>query len=63
VNNASGRAKELLLAEDNLGDVRLNRKTLKEINIRNNLSAAGVRIEATALLRSTETWVPKAVMM
>ena len=42
---------EVLLVEDNPGDVRLTREALKEGKIRNNLSVAKDGVEALAFLR------------
>jgi two-component system, chemotaxis family, response regulator Rcp1 len=51
MNNENGRAIEILLVEDNPGDVRLTQEALKEAKIRNNLSVAGDGVEAMAFLR------------
>ena len=42
---------EVLLVEDNPGDVRLTREALKEGKVRNNLSVARDGVEALAFLR------------
>ena len=42
---------EILLVEDNPGDVRLTRETLKEFKALNNLSVVGDGVEAMAFLR------------
>ena len=42
---------EILLVEDNPGDVRLTMEALKEGKLRNNLSVVGDGVEALALLR------------
>ncbi len=42
---------ELLLVEDNPGDVRLTRETIKEFKVINNLSVVGDGVEAMAFLR------------
>jgi len=42
---------EVLLVEDNPGDVRLTREALKEGKVRNNLSVAPDGVEALAFLR------------
>ena len=47
----NGRPIEILLVEDNPGDVRLTREALKEGKLRNNLSVVGDGVEALALLR------------
>jgi chemotaxis family two-component system response regulator Rcp1 len=44
-------AVEILLVEDNPGDVRLTREALKESKIRNNLSIVRDGVEAMAFLR------------
>ncbi len=46
-----GRPIEILLVEDNLGDVRLTQEALKEGKVRNNLSVASNGEEALAFLR------------
>jgi CheY-like chemotaxis protein len=51
MNNEDGRPIEILLVEDNPGDVRLTREALKEAKIRNSLSVAGDGVEAMAFLR------------
>lgn len=47
----SGRPIEILLVEDNPGDVRLTIEALKEGKVRNNLSVARDGVEALAFLR------------
>jgi chemotaxis family two-component system response regulator Rcp1 len=42
---------EILLVEDNPGDVRLTREALKEAKVRNNLAVANDGVEALAYLR------------
>jgi two-component system, chemotaxis family, response regulator Rcp1 len=42
---------EILLVEDNPGDVRLTREALKDAKVRNNLSVAMDGVEALAFLR------------
>jgi CheY-like chemotaxis protein len=49
--NPNGRPVEILLVEDNPGDVRLTREALKEAKVRNSLSVAGDGVEAMAFLR------------
>jgi len=51
MNNENGRPIEVLLVEDNPGDVRLTREALKEGKVRNNLSVAPDGVEAMAFLR------------
>ena len=46
-----GRPVEILLVEDNPGDVRLTREALREGKVRNNLSVASDGVEAVAYLR------------
>ena len=46
-----GRPIEILLVEDNPGDVRLTIEALKEGKVRNNLSVARDGVEALAFLR------------
>ncbi|MDY7225763.1 response regulator [Hyalangium rubrum] len=46
-----GRPIEILLVEDNPGDVRLTIEALKEGKVRNNLSVAKDGVEALAFLR------------
>jgi len=49
--HAGSSAIEVLLVEDNPGDVRLTREALKEGKVRNNLSVAQDGVEALAFLR------------
>ncbi len=51
ISEATGRAVEILLVEDNPGDVRLTREALKEGKVLNNLTVAGDGAEALAILR------------
>ena len=52
INGAtSGRPIEILLVEDNPGDVRLTVEGLKESKVRNNLHVARDGVEAMAFLR------------
>jgi len=48
---ASGRPVEILLVEDNPGDVGLTRETLKDSKLLNHMSVVGDGVEAMALLR------------
>jgi len=48
---SNGRPVEILLVEDNPGDVRLTKEALKEGELLNNLSVVGDGIEALAFLR------------
>lgn len=51
INQGSSRPVEILLVEDNPGDVRLTREALKEGKVRNNLSVVTDGVEALAYLR------------
>lgn len=46
-----GRPVNILLVEDNAGDVRLTQEALKECKVLNNLSVVGDGVEAMAFLR------------
>jgi len=46
-----GRPIEILLAEDNPGDVRLTREALRDAKVRNNLSSVADGVETIAFLR------------
>jgi CheY-like chemotaxis protein len=46
----TGRPIEVLLVEDNPGDVRLTQEALKEAKVRNNLSVVGDGVEALEFL-------------
>jgi chemotaxis family two-component system response regulator Rcp1 len=48
--NITGRSIEILLVEDNPGDVRLTMEALREAKVRNNLSVASDGVEALAFL-------------
>ena len=50
-NQMNGRPMEILLVEDNPGDVRFTSEVLKEAQVRNNLSVAKDGVEAIAFLR------------
>ena len=47
----TGRWIEILLVEDNVGDVRLTREALRDAHVRNNLAVAKDGAEALAMLR------------
>jgi CheY-like chemotaxis protein len=49
--NSLGRPVEILLVEDNPGDVRLTLEAVKEAKMRNNISVAIDGVEALAFLR------------
>jgi two-component system, chemotaxis family, response regulator Rcp1 len=51
INQINGRPMEILLVEDNPGDVRFTSEVLKEAQVRNNLSVAKDGVEAIAFLR------------
>jgi chemotaxis family two-component system response regulator Rcp1 len=51
MNSENGRPIEILLVEDNPGDVRLTREALSEAKVRNSLSVAGDGEVALAFLR------------
>ena len=48
---SAGRPIEILLVEDNPGDVRLTIESLRETKVRNNLRVARDGVEALAMLR------------
>lgn len=50
-NNNSSRLIEILLVEDNPGDVLLTREAMKEGKVRNRLSVVGDGVDALAFLR------------
>jgi CheY-like chemotaxis protein len=50
-NSFEGRPVEILLVEDNAGDVRLAREGLRECKLLNNLSVAEDGVQALAILR------------
>jgi chemotaxis family two-component system response regulator Rcp1 len=50
-SNMPGRPVEILLVEDNPGDVRLTREALKDAKVMNHLSVVGDGEEAIAFLR------------
>ncbi len=50
-SDSHGNLVEILLVEDNPGDVRLTREAMKEGKMRNNLSVAEDGVEAMAFLR------------
>ena len=54
---AFSRPFEILLVEDNPGDVRLTQETLKDFKALNNLSVAGDGVEAMAFLRREGKYV------
>lgn len=52
MSQIKGRPVEILLVEDNPGDVRLTREALKEGKVANNLSVAMDGVDALAFLRA-----------
>jgi chemotaxis family two-component system response regulator Rcp1 len=52
-----GRPVEILLIEDNAGDVRLTREALRENKLHNNLSVVGDGVKAMAFLRRQGIYV------
>ena len=50
-SQTTGSPVEILLVEDNPGDVRLAQEALKDAKMRNNLHAVGDGVEAMAFLR------------
>jgi CheY-like chemotaxis protein len=59
-HDESGRPIEILLVEDNPGDVRLTIEALKEGKVHNSLSVARDGVEALAFLRRQGTFVRAA---
>ncbi len=51
ISESDGNLVEILLVEDNPGDVRLTKEAMKEGKMRNNLSVATDGVEAMAFLR------------
>jgi two-component system, chemotaxis family, response regulator Rcp1 len=60
MNAAFRRPVEILLVEDNPGDVRLTRETLKDFKVPNRLSVVGDGVEAMAFLRREGKYVKAA---
>ena len=63
--NQNGKAIEILLVEDNPGDVRLTLEALKDTKVRNRVHVAKDGVEAMAFLRRQESYenVPRPDMM
>ena len=57
VKEQDGRPVEILLVEDNPGDVRLTVEALEEAKVRNHLSVVGDGVEALAFLRRQGQYV------
>jgi CheY-like chemotaxis protein len=49
----SGKPTEILLVEDNAGDVRLTIETLRDVKASNHLTVASDGVEALAIVRGT----------
>ncbi len=58
--NIEGRPVEILLVEDNPGDVRLAKEGLKECKLLNNLCVVGDGVEAMAYLRKEGKYAASA---
>jgi len=58
--HVQGRPIEILLVEDNAGDVRLTREALREAHVNNNLSVAKDGVEAMAMLRGEKPYIAVA---
>jgi two-component system, chemotaxis family, response regulator Rcp1 len=56
MHNPIAKPIEVLLVEDNTGDVRLTKEAFKEGRVRLNLSVARDGVEAMAFLRKEETF-------
>ncbi len=56
VSNAVGRQIEILLVEDNQGDVRLTREALTDVKLKNNLHVVQDGVEALAFLRQVDNY-------
>jgi two-component system, chemotaxis family, response regulator Rcp1 len=57
ITHGTPRPVEILLVEDNPGDVRLTREALKEGKVRNNLHVVSDGVEALAFLRREGKYV------
>jgi chemotaxis family two-component system response regulator Rcp1 len=55
-SGTNGKSIEILLIEDNPGDVRLTKEVLKEGKVRNNLQVVGDGVEAMAFLRRENSY-------
>lgn len=51
IDESHGKSVEILLVEDNPGDVRLTQEALRRVKIRNTLSVVGDGVEALMFLR------------
>jgi chemotaxis family two-component system response regulator Rcp1 len=54
---------EVLLVEDNPGDVRLTREALRDAKVRNNLHVASDGVEAMAFLRRSDVPRPDLILL
>jgi CheY-like chemotaxis protein len=57
MNNLNGKPIEILLVEDNPGDVRLTREALKDSKLNNNLHVVNDGLEALAFLRKEGKYI------
>ncbi len=57
MSSSNGSLVEILLVEDNPGDVRLTKEAMKEGKMRNNLSVVNDGVEAMAFLRREGQYV------
>ncbi len=62
-DNRVGRPIDVLLVEDNLGDVRLTQEALKEAKVLNNLWVVPDAVEATAFLNREAGYMLLAAQM
>jgi len=60
MNNRIGRPVDILLVEDNLGDVRLTQEALKEAKVLNNLWVVPDGVEAIAFLNQESEYIDAA---
>ncbi len=60
MNNRIGRPVDILLVEDNLGDVRLTQEALKEAKVLNNLWVVPDGVEAMAFLNQEGEYIDAA---
>ena len=60
---SAGRPIEILLVEDNPGDVRLTLEALRDSKVRNNLHVARDGVEALEFLRRTDAVRPDLILL
>ncbi len=60
MNNRIGRPVDILLVEDNLGDVRLTQEALKDAKLLNNLWVVSDGVEAIAFLHQEADYIDAA---